>query len=71
MRKVDKRKLKKHKLTALVLTALWGAVKKNGALRKRVACRLIEQKRSGMEQNTLLIEGLKPGPSFCLFVKEA
>ena len=57
-------------LTALVRTALWGAVKKNGALRQRVACRLIEEKRSGLKQNTLLIEGITYGPSLCLFVKK-
>ena len=60
----------KEGLTAMVPTALWGAVKKIGALRQRVACRLIEEKRSRLEQNTLLIEGFKPVPSFCLFVKK-
>ena len=59
-------------LTALVRTPLWRGGKNNASIGGRVPCRLIEQKRSELEQNTLLIEaGFKPGPSFRLFVKEA
>ena len=57
-------------LTAFVLTPLWRGGKKNASTGGRVAKRLIEEKRSGLEQNTLLIEGFKPGPSPCLFVKK-
>ena len=58
------------RLTALVLTPLWRGGKKNASTEGPVACRLIEQKRSGLKQNTLLIEGFKAGPSLCLFVKK-
>ena len=54
----------------MVPTALWGAVKKNGALRQRVACRLIEEKRSGLEQNTLRIKDFKYGSSLSIFVRK-
>ena len=57
-------------LTALVPTALWGAVKKNVALRQRVACRLIEEKRSGLKQNTLQIKDFKYGSSLSIFVRK-
>ena len=57
-------------LTAIVRTALWRAAKKNGSTRGRLAYRLIEEKRSGLEQNTILIEGFQPGPSPCLFVEK-
>ena len=60
----------KEYLTALVPTPLWRGGKKNASTGGRVACRLIEEKRSGLKQNTLLIEGFKPGPSLCLFVKK-
>ena len=55
---------------SLGANALWGAVKKNGALRQRVACRLIEEKRSGFEQNTLRIKNFKYGSSFSIFVQK-
>ena len=57
-------------LTALVRTPLWRGGKKNASTGGRVACRLIEEKRSGLKQNTLLIEGFKPGASPCLFIKK-
>ena len=60
----------RYQLTAFVPTALWRAAKKNGSTRGRLAYRLIEEKRSGLKQNTLLIEGFQPGPSLCLFVKK-
>mgnify|MGYP007058483926 CR=1 FL=1 len=56
--------------TTLVPTPLWRGGKKNASTGGRVAKRLIEEKRSGLKQNTLLIEGFKLGPSFCLFVKK-
>ena len=59
-----------QELTAFVPTPLWRGGKKNTSTGGRVACPLKEQKRSGLEQNTLLIEGITYGPSLCLFVKE-
>ena len=52
-----------------MLTALWGAVKKNGALRQRVACRLKERKRSRCFVRTLLIKDFKYGPSLSLLTE--
>ena len=68
---ITEAKSTKRGLTAIVLTVLWRTGKKNGTVRDRIACRLKEEKRSRLKQNTLLIEGFKPGPSLCLFVKEA
>ena len=54
----------------MVLTALWGTVKKYGALRGRVAYRLREQKRSRYEQSSLLIKDFKYGSSLSIFVQK-
>ena len=56
-------------LTAIVPTALWGAVKKNGALRQHVACRLIEEKRSRCFVCTLLIKAFKYGSSLSVLTE--
>ena len=55
-------------LTAIVPTVLWGAVKKYGALRGRVAYRLREQKRSRCFVRTLLIKDFKYGSSLSILV---
>ena len=57
-------------LTALVLSSHGSDDKKYVVTPRRVACRLKEEKRSVLKQNTLLIEGIMYGPSLCLFVKE-
>ena len=57
-------------LTAIVLSSHGSDDKKYVVTPRRVACRLKEEKRSGLKQNTLLIEGITYGPSLCLFVKE-
>ena len=54
----------------MVLTALWGTVKKYGALRGRVAYLLKEQKRSCNEQSSLLIKDFKYGSSLSIFVQK-
>ena len=54
----------------MVLTALWGTVKKYGALRGRVAYRLKEQKRSRDKQSSLLIKDFKYGSSLSIFVQK-
>ena len=53
-------------LTAMVPTALWSAVKKNGALRSRITDALKERKRSRCFVRTLLIKDLSMGPHLVL-----
>ena len=53
-----------------MLTALWRAAKKNGWARRQITDAIKEQKRLQFRQNTLLIEDLKFGPSFSLFVQK-
>ena len=57
-------------LTALVLTALWGAVKKNGAPRSQILYQLKDWKRSRCEQSTLRIKDFEYGPSLSISVQK-
>ena len=49
--------------------ALWRADKNNGSMGRRVTDAREEQKRSGFEQNTAVIEGFKCGLSLIIFVQ--
>ena len=59
-------------LMALVPTALWRAVKKNGPTRRSETSHDAreEQKRSRFEQSTLRIKNFKYGPSLSIFVQK-
>ena len=46
-----------NSLTAMMLTALWRAAKKNGSAQSQITDAIKERKRSQMKHNTLLIEG--------------
>ena len=51
-------------------TALWSTGKKNDAAWRRIVYQLRQRQCSRLKQNTLLIEGFKPGASPCLFIKK-
>ena len=51
----------KNQLTAIVLTALWRAAKKNGLGQRQITYQLRQGKRSGLNQSILLIESIKYG----------
>jgi len=57
-------------LTALVPSSHGSNDKKYVVTPRRVACRLSEEKRSGLKQNTLLIEGITYGPHFVSLSKK-
>ena len=57
-------------LTAMVLTALWRAAKKNGSARSRITVAREEQKRSRCFERTLLIKDFKYGSSLSVFVQK-
>ena len=60
-----------NSLTAMVLTALWRAAKKNGSAQSQITDAIKERKRSQMKHNTLLIESLMyVWPFTVLFYKE-
>ena len=58
-------------VTAIVPTALWSGEppKKNGSMGRHVTDARGEQKRSGLEKNTVVIEDFKCGLSLVLFVQ--
>ena len=57
-------------LTAMVLTALWRAAKKNGSARSRITVAREEQKRSRCFERTLLIKDFKYRSSLSIFVRK-
>ena len=57
-------------LTAIVLTALWRAAKKNGSARSQITDALKEKKRSRCFVRTLLIKNFKYGSSLSTFVQK-
>ena len=60
----------KRELTALVPSAPGSDDKKYVGTARRVACRLIEEKRSRYKQSTLRIKNFKYGSSLSIFVQK-